>query len=629
MDEGLTEKLEKLSVQSESATASIPSIPSELIQHILNFLDPTSKDTLTTLLNCQLVSRSFAASSLAPVVWRPLVQARWERGKLKYPAYKLPLEEDQKLVDQLFPSPARDAPSDPFVVFRARWKLDGIAERHIERLVNGTKDRLVSIETTSVLGDLVWSHLWRTGPRMDAGSASLTQRWWCRELLGCAARFTAFETWLAIAEGRLAGGEAIELGIAAFDAFGRDGFRSSSTRFTTAIAGQVSRALQQEDNRGSDSDEPFEELEHVVSLLLGVYKKCRFVLSRSPELVLDRSGNLDEMFLQLAVKRLAFAKGPQESEITLHPTACAAVFAGFARRLAAPFEIKVELNAYDSFRVSWKKLPNIALVIDMRDGEGFGSMYDANLTEGDEANWLTPSEVLARYGSDMSHRAVEENVGGSTSASPQEAYAASMICCTIFVDNDIKENIFPSLLQQFRPPRAHDLPLLEHCILPTLSDIRSAQQLLKVIKAEDLKTPTPHHRPTDGSFNLKLRVGDTFLLRSTGEFGVVVGWEAQEGPVTRATPRPARGGRAKQKAMPLRRPIEYIYLATLESHADYTEPSRLIDAELDTARRPRTLQIHDLMEVEPLGRLFNECIEEPSRIFFVPSAETLARWPDG
>lgn len=131
----------------------------------------------------------------------------------------------------------------------------------------------------------------------------------------------------------------------------------------------------------------------------------------------------------------------------------------------------------------------------------------------------------------MSHRAPGTD-GNASVADGGAAFTASMMCGSIFGDESTKEHVIPSLLQHFRPPLTHDLPILEHCLLPTLTDrsmVKAAQKVLKIVKSEDTEGIKAQHRPTDGSFNLKLRIGETFHLKSTGECGVIAGWEAREG----------------------------------------------------------------------------------------------------
>lgn len=107
------------------------------------------------------------------------------------------------------------------------------------------------------------------------------------------------------------------------------------------------------------------------------------------------------MFLDLAMRRVDLSGGLPESDIKLHPTAFAVIFIAFARRLPAPYELKVELNAFDCFRVSWKKRPDIAIIVDMRCGEGMELVFDAKEMQDDEpeARWLTPAEVVSRCSS--------------------------------------------------------------------------------------------------------------------------------------------------------------------------------------------------------------------------------------
>lgn len=76
---------------------------------------------------------------------------------------------------------------------------------------------MLSRSTTSALGNLIFDHLWRRGKgRSDAW---LARSWWCLEVRRCAARFRSAEVWRTIAEKRMVEEEAIELGVAAFDAF--------------------------------------------------------------------------------------------------------------------------------------------------------------------------------------------------------------------------------------------------------------------------------------------------------------------------------------------------------------------------------------------------------------------------
>ena len=68
----------------------------------------------------------------------------------------------------------------------------------------------------------------------------------------------------------------------------------------------------------------------------------------------------------------------------------------------------------------------------------------------------------------------------------------------------------------------------------------------------------------------------------------------------------------------------------LESQANLTEPRRLAESELDTTSRPQASQLQTLMTFHPIGQLFKKCsLPATAGFVFIPSAETLARWPDG
>lgn len=145
-------------------------------------------------------------------------------------------------------------------------------------------------------------------------SIALTKSWWCREILNCASRFRAVETWRAIVEGRIVGEEAIELGIVAFDAFAPGGdfnvvSRSSPTLSQHAYISLLTRTssffqsnvpvlvhdLKQDDHRGSEGDERFEELRRLIQVLLRIHGECRFTLLRTPDLVLEFEGHFDQI----------------------------------------------------------------------------------------------------------------------------------------------------------------------------------------------------------------------------------------------------------------------------------------------------------------------------------------------
>lgn len=192
-----------------------PSVPSEIVQHILSFLPVDDPTTLTTLLNCQLVSRSFSAASLAPVVWRSLVKERWSYGQLSYPVIKMPMEEDQKLVDELFPG--GQGPEDPFAVFRARTRLDGLVRRHIDSLVRTACTRLPPLESIAALEAQTWDELDRYGP------AECPEKWtryyWCSEARILSRRYRAVQIWRDIADKKLDAAQATELGMCALAGF--------------------------------------------------------------------------------------------------------------------------------------------------------------------------------------------------------------------------------------------------------------------------------------------------------------------------------------------------------------------------------------------------------------------------
>ncbi|ORY73267.1 hypothetical protein BCR35DRAFT_307289 [Leucosporidium creatinivorum] len=82
--------------------------------------------------------------------------------------------------------------------------------------------------------------------------------------------------------------------------------------------------------------------------------------------------------------------------------------------------------------------------------------------------------------------------------------------------------------------------------------------------------------------------------------------------------------------MPLRRHVDYVYLAILESQDEYSEPARLVDDDLDINTRPHFDQVKALLGVQSLGRLFKDSLGQlGSGFVLVPSAEMLASWPDG
>ncbi|ORY42974.1 hypothetical protein BCR35DRAFT_40665 [Leucosporidium creatinivorum] len=208
-------------VSSVAAPSSQPVVPAEIIQHILSFLNPSDALTLPTLLACQLVSRYFAASSLDASVWRPLVEARWKHEAFEKPMKQLPLEEDQKLIDELFPT----AESNLAATFRARFLLDSLVQRHIKKLVLGVKDRLISIDTIVALGKQVWDALYRE-EEIDGADESIhySNVGWRKTTLNVSRRAEATKLWMRIASGELAGDEAVELGIFALNDFSPSGF---------------------------------------------------------------------------------------------------------------------------------------------------------------------------------------------------------------------------------------------------------------------------------------------------------------------------------------------------------------------------------------------------------------------
>jgi hypothetical protein len=130
-------------------TASLPLLPPDTIQRILTTLDPSDPLTLSTLVTCQLVARSFSAVSKSSVVWRPLL-ALWNRGSPT--AAKLPFPEDQAVLDAALAQLKHSSPSSAEALVRARTKIDRIALKHLDLLVQSFNNRIPLLNTISSLG---------------------------------------------------------------------------------------------------------------------------------------------------------------------------------------------------------------------------------------------------------------------------------------------------------------------------------------------------------------------------------------------------------------------------------------------------------------------------------------------
>ncbi|KAL8277660.1 hypothetical protein RQP46_009933 [Phenoliferia psychrophenolica] len=140
--------------------SSLGTAVSEDVAHsILLQLDPQDPTTVSTILTCRLVSRSFDAAAQSASVWRPLVQQRWKAGEPEYT--KLPNALDQALMDLAINS--SKLPISPCDVYRARTLVDRIALQAAARRGDSVdkEDRIESYDTIAMLGTQVYDAIIR------------------------------------------------------------------------------------------------------------------------------------------------------------------------------------------------------------------------------------------------------------------------------------------------------------------------------------------------------------------------------------------------------------------------------------------------------------------------------------
>jgi len=199
----------------------VPAIPPELVAQVLTQLPVDDAQTISTLLSCTLVSRSFSAIVKQDSIWKPVTRRRWISGRT--PLFvELADVEDQADMNLAFPILQQKHSPTLYQSIVARPYIKRIIDRHLSALLTEPANKIPHILAIVALGEqnampFLDELAFITDDKLYPDDW-LARRYWARQARGAITRRRAVDVWRRIGQG-WTGPEAFAEGILAFSAF--------------------------------------------------------------------------------------------------------------------------------------------------------------------------------------------------------------------------------------------------------------------------------------------------------------------------------------------------------------------------------------------------------------------------